>query len=290
MPDRTTAPLPTAAARVERLRPHGSEPDDDVVAVEEPLAIRVAAAGERRHLAITMRTPGDDAELAVGWLYAEGVIHDRSDIADISWCARDLGRQDHNAITVTLRRDGLPDLSSFDRLGPVTSACGVCGRTSVDAVMASVPDPVGCPTAVDSAVLFELPQRLRHAQETFASTGGLHAAAIFDLDGTLLGLREDVGRHNALDKLVGAALLDGALPWHDRILVLSGRASFELLQKAAMTGVGVVCAIGAPSSLAVDVADRCGITLVGFLRATGANVYSGAGRLRASSQPAMTTR
>jgi FdhD protein len=278
------------AARIERLRPHGGGHDEDTLAVEEPLAIRIATGTQRQHLAVTMRTPGDDAELAVGWLFAEGVVTDRAEIADISWCARDLGRQDHNAVTVTLRGDALPDLSSFDRLGPVTSACGVCGKRSVDAVMAAATGRAAGHTRVDPAVLFDLPERLREAQRSFASTGGLHAAAVFDREGELLGLREDVGRHNALDKLIGAALLDGDLPWDDRILLLSGRASFELLQKAAMTGVGVVCAIGAPSSLAVDVADRAGITLVGFLRASGANVYSGADRLRAPSPLAASAR
>lgn len=281
MSDPTTRPGPTVAARIERLRPGDSGSEVDTLAVEEPLAIRVAAGGRRQHLAVTMRTPGDDAELAVGWLLAEGVITDRTDIADISWCARDLDQQDHNALTVTLRRATLPDLSAFDRHGLVTSACGVCGKRSVDTVMAALPGRPGGWMPVDSAVLFDLPYRLRDAQRCFASTGGLHAAAVFDRDGTLLGLREDVGRHNALDKLVGAALLDGDLPWDDRILLLSGRASFELLQKAAMTGVGVVCAIGAPSSLAVDVAERAGITLVGFLRTTGANVYSHAHRVSA---------
>lgn len=278
MPDRTTRHAPTAALRVTRISSRGVASDDDLVAVEEPLAIRVASTDDFCHLAITMRTPGDDAELAVGWLFAEGLVTDRSEIADVSWCARDLASQDHNAVTVTLRRGRLPNLSAFDRVGPVTSACGVCGKASVDAAAGSAAR-TRCTATVDPAVLWDLPDQLRVAQETFTRTGGLHAAALFALDGTLLGLREDVGRHNALDKLVGAAVLDAELPWHERILVLSGRASFELLQKAAMTGVGIVCAIGAPSSLAVDMAARCGITLIGFLRATGANVYTGTDRV-----------
>lgn len=290
MPDPTTRPGPTVAARIDRLRPDGSSFEVDTLAVEEPLAIRIAAGEQRQHLAVTMRTPGDDAELAIGWLFAEGVITDRAEIVDISWCARDLGQQDHNAITVTLRRDTLPDLSSFDRHGPVTSACGVCGKRSVDAVMAAAGGRPAGAIGVDAKVLFDLPERLREAQRCFASTGGLHAAAVFDRDGTLLGLREDIGRHNALDKLIGAALLDGHLPWDDRILLLSGRASFELLQKAAMTGVGVVCAIGAPSSLAVDVAERAGITLVGFLRPSGANVYGRADRISAPPPLVAATR
>lgn len=281
MPESTNRAGPAVAMPIDRIGVRGLEAVDDVVAVEEPLAIRVAAGDERRHLAVTMRTPGDDAELAVGWLHAEGVLRDRADVVDISWCARDLGRQDHNAVTVTMRGPRLPDLSSLQRTGAVTSACGVCGKTTIDGMVSPSVDRPRPPLTVTPGTLMALPERLRAAQRTFRSTGGLHAAGLFTADGSLLGLREDVGRHNALDKLVGAALLDGELPWHDRLLLLSGRASFELLQKAVMAGVRVVCSVGAPSSLAVDVARRFDVTLVGFLRATGANVYAGAHRVTA---------
>lgn len=253
---------------------------DDVVAVEEPLAMRVAAAGDAPHhsrrVAVTMRTPGDDHELAVGWLLAEGVLARRADVLDVSWCVRDEQDpvQTGNVVTVTLAAAELPDLSALDRHGLVSSACGVCGRASLQALEAAGLAPVESTDAVAFDRLATFPARLRDHQPTFARTGGLHAAARLDLDGTVRDVREDVGRHNALDKLLGAALLDDRLPWEGQVLVLSGRASYELLQKAVVGRVPVVAAIGAPSTLAVEVAEAFGITLVGFLRPDRANVYT----------------
>ena len=272
-----TRPVP-----VRRLVADGDAPPDDVrlddvLAVEEPLAIRVASTdGASQRVAVTMRTPGDDHELAVGWLFAEGVLGASRDVLDVAWCVRDEQDpvQTGNVVTVTLAVDELPDLSALDRHGLVSSACGVCGRASLEALADAGIAPVTGEARVPFDMLAELPERLRQHQPTFDATGGLHAAARVDADGHVVDVREDVGRHNAVDKLVGAALLDRQLPLDDEVLVLSGRASYELLQKAVVGGVPVVAAIGAPSTLAVEVADRFGITLVGFLRPDRANVYT----------------
>ena len=272
----------TRAVPIRRVTDTGQTPLDDVLAVEEPLAIRVAATdGASRRLAVTMRTPGDDHELAVGWLLAEGVVTGPRDVLDVAWCVRDEDDpvQTGNVVTVTLARPELPDLSALDRHGLVSSACGVCGRASLEALADADIAPVAPGGSIDVDDLLALPAALRAHQPTFDATGGLHAAARASTAGQVLDVREDVGRHNAVDKLVGAALLDRRLPLHDEVLVLSGRASYELLQKAVVAGVPVVAAIGAPSTLAVQVADRFGVTLVGFLRPDRANVYTHPDRL-----------
>lgn len=273
------------------LRRHGADGDvasvDDVI-IEAPLAIRIAAGSEVRRLATTMRTPGHDDELAIGWLLAEGVITQRSDVLDVSRCATwehdaDGAEHDHdhaNLVTVTLRRETLPDLEHLDRHGVMTSACGICGRASIDALVASGVSPVPTTTMnVDPAMLQQLPTMMLEAQHDFRATGGSHAAARFSGDGALLDLREDVGRHNALDKLIGAATLDGDVPLQDQILVLSSRASYELLVKAAVAGIPVVATVGAPTSLAIEVAEALGITLVTFLRGDRAGLHTNLHRL-----------
>jgi FdhD protein len=264
---------------------------NDVLAVEEPLAIRVAAGSRSQRVAVTMRTPGDDHDLAVGWLLAEGIIASRRDIVDVGWCVRDENTpvQAGNVVTVTLNAPTLPDLSSLDRHGLVSSACGVCGRASLEALTADGLSPVVGRHTVPWALLTGLPALLREHQPTFERTGGLHAAARVDSHGSVRAVREDVGRHNAVDKLLGAALLDDELPWGDQVLVLSGRASYELLQKAVVAGVPVVAAIGAPSTLAVDVADTFGITLVGFVRHDRANVYTHAHRINGVPTASLVT-
>lgn len=273
----------TRAVHMQRMTPSWVEARPDALAVEEPLAIRVAAGHRSQRLAVTMRTPGDDHELAVGWLLAEGVVTDHRDVLDVAWCVRDEADpvQTGNVVTVTLTAPELPDLSALDRHGLVSSACGVCGRASLESLADAGVTAVDGDLTVSFPFLTGLPAALRAHQPTFDSTGGLHAAARVSADGKVLDVREDVGRHNAVDKLVGAALLDRALPWNDQVLVLSGRASYELLQKAAVAGVPVVAAIGAPSTLAVEVADTFGITLVGFLRDERANVYTHAHRIGA---------
>lgn len=252
----------------------------DVVAVEEPLTIRLATLdGATTDVAVTMRTPGHDDELAVGWLLAEGVVSGRRDLVDVAPCA--LGADDDavgNAVQVTLAAPELPDLSALDRHGLVTSACGVCGRRTLAALADSGLAPVDDDLRVDPAVVATLPDRLRAAQPVFAATGGVHAAGAATPDGDLVEAREDVGRHNALDKLVGSAVLDDR-SLAGSVLVLSGRASYELLVKAATARVQVVVANGAASSLALDVAERFGITLVTFAVGPTPNVHTRPDRL-----------
>ncbi len=270
--------------RVTRLRDGSGSTRQDVVAVEEPLEIRVRFADgdawRTRSVSVTMRTPGDDFELAAGFLFAEGLLSDRRDIQDISYCSGD-EQQEYNLLEVRLTPSASFDAGLLNRNFYMTSSCGVCGKASLDAIEVQGCSPIADGTlTVPSEVLTGLPDALRAAQPVFEKTGGIHASALFDVEGRLLGLREDVGRHNALDKLIGREFLAGRLPLADRIVLVSGRTSFELLQKATMAGVPVVAAVGAPSSLAVDLARRFNVTLVGFTRATGFNVYAGRARVR----------
>ncbi|MDX6380732.1 MAG: FdhD protein [Rubrobacteraceae bacterium] len=245
------------------------------------MEIRLVSSDVRQTVAITMRTPGADFELATGFLYGEGVVSSPEDILKISYCVdSDLDtEQQYNIVNVELRGGRDYDLRSLDRHFYTTSACGVCGKASLEQL-----ELRGCPVIppgpeVNPETIYSLPEKLREAQGLFEATGGLHAAALFDKEGNLLALREDVGRHNATDKLVGWALLEGRLPLSDHIVMVSGRSSFEILQKCLVAGVPIVCAISAPSSLAVDVARQFGMTLVGFLRGNRFNVYSGHERI-----------
>ncbi|MPZ54449.1 MAG: formate dehydrogenase accessory sulfurtransferase FdhD [Acidimicrobiia bacterium] len=270
---------------IRRLR--DGELDDarpDTVAIEEPLQIRLAVRGQTETVAVTMRTPGADFELAAGFLLSEGVIDGRSDIVGIAYCTDDDLAPDEraNVVTVTLRGGHQPELDHFRRHFTITSACGVCGRTTIDdLVERGIAPPHG--SAVPVSVITQLPENLAASQSLFAQTGGVHAAALFDNSGELLGLREDVGRHNAMDSLVGRGLLDEKLPFSDRIVMVSGRASFELVQKAAVAGIPIFCAVSAPSALAVATAERFGITLIAFHRGDTANVYTGHERIKTES-------
>jgi FdhD protein len=250
----------------------------DTLVVEEPLEIRVGG----RPLAVTMRTPGADMDLAAGFLVSEGVVGAADELRAIRYCAGAGGEEgnSYNVLDVDLAPGvPLPD-PSLERSFFTTSSCGLCGKASLDAVRTTARWPVaGDPVRLSPALLSALPDRLRAAQQVFDRTGGLHAAALFDADGALLALREDVGRHNAVDKVVGWALRDGRLPLRGTVLLVSGRASFELAQKAWMAGVPVLAAVSAPSSLAVDLAQEAGMTLVGFLRGETMNVYSCPGRV-----------
>jgi FdhD protein len=268
---------------VERMREDGvSGPALDALAVEEPLEIRLEAdlAGRalRKTISVTMRTPGDDIELAAGFLFTEGVIAGREQLEQIARCGFA-----GNVVRVRLAAGANVDLARLERHFYTTSSCGVCGKTSVEALRTTsrYELPPNRPL-VGAGLIHRLPESLRAAQSVFDRTGGLHASALFDVEGRMHGLREDVGRHNALDKVIGAELLAGRLPAHDRILVVSGRASFELVQKAAMAGIPVLVAVGAPSSLAVELAAATGMTLVGFARDGRFNVYAGAERVRVS--------
>ncbi len=270
----------------------------DQIATEEPLEIRLTAglqerggslpvfsrrgqAARQRTVAITMRTPGADFELAAGFLYGEGIVRSREEILEISHSAdADLDEaKRYNIVQVDLRRGVLPDLAALERHFYTTSACGVCGKASLEALKIRGVPRIAPGPVVDPSVLRSLPEKLRAGQGIFAATGGLHAAALFDAEGNLLALREDVGRHNALDKLVGWALLEGQLPLSRQVVMVSGRTSFEILQKSLMAGAPMVCAVSAPSSLAIALAREFGLTLVGFLRGERFNVYTGMERV-----------
>jgi FdhD protein len=254
----------------------------DLLATEEPLEMRLHAGGAIRPVAVTMRTPGADFELTAGFLFAEGIISGRDDLERISYCTGDdgcAGEQQYNTVTVDLRPHVTPEPRLLDRSFGMTSACGICGKSSLDQIERRGIAPVTSDVTVPYRVLSTLPDKLRAAQGLFATTGGLHAAGLFSVDGELLALREDVGRHNAVDKLVGWALLDGKLPLSDSIVMVSGRSSFEIAQKCVAAGVPILCAVSAPSSLAVELARRFGLTLIGFLRGERFNIYHGAQRI-----------
>ena len=265
------------AVEVSRFRAGLREPCTDRVAVEEPLEIRLGfeKAGRRqtRNLAITMRTPGDDTDLATGFLFTEGIVRQRSEIAIAKPCDGD------NTLRVELADGVAVDLGQLQRHFYTTSSCGVCGKASLDALRVQGSEILEPGFAIAPGALTALPGRLRAAQATFEETGGLHAAAAFDAQGELVVVREDVGRHNAVDKVVGALLAEGRLPAGDLGLIVSGRASFELTQKALVAGMPVLAAVSAPSSLAVELAQEFNVSLVGFLRGKTFNVYAGKERI-----------
>jgi FdhD protein len=250
----------------------------DRLVTEEPFEIRAAGPGEEPvSVVVTMRTPGADMELAAGFLYTEGLLSSRDEIEQIRYCGLEAGQeQDYNVVTVHLRRPF--DGGSLQRNFYATSSCGVCGKASIDQVEVRCP-PVSDGFVLQRSVIRGLVEELRAAQRVFDRTGGLHAAGLFTPDGSLVVAREDVGRHNAMDKLVGHELLAGRVPATERIVLVSGRASFELVQKAAVAGIAVFCAVSAPSTLAVDAARRLGLTLVGFLRDDRFTIYTHPERL-----------
>ncbi|MDQ0584443.1 formate dehydrogenase accessory sulfurtransferase FdhD [Streptomyces rishiriensis] len=270
----------TERRKVVRIRDGVVSARPDTLVAEEPLEIRLNG----KPLAITMRTPGDDFPLAAGFLVSEGVLAAASDLLNIVYCAGATGEGGSNTYNVVDVRTApgvtMPDIT-LERNVYTTSSCGLCGKASLDAVRTTARWPIADtpPLRIEPELLASLPDRLRAAQRVFDRTGGLHAAALFSEDGELLDVREDVGRHNAVDKLVGRALQNGELPLSRTILLVSGRASFELAQKAVMAGIPVLAAVSAPSSLAVDLAAESGLTLVGFLRGSSMNVYAGEDRI-----------
>lgn len=265
----------------------------DTLAVEEPLEIRVGlplkGKVERKAVSITMRTPGDDGELAAGFLFTEGIIHHPEQIKQIRHCGLKIGKTkgtinrasalNSNTIRVDLNEGVKVDLKSLDRHFYTTSSCGVCGKSSIEALSANVKTISDEGFRVSSEMIHSLPETLRSSQAVFDQTGGLHASALFTVEGMLDIVREDVGRHNALDKVIGAKFLDGALPLSDKILLVSGRISFELVQKALMAGIPLIAAVGAPSSLAVELAAEYGMAVVGFVRDERFNIYCGESRV-----------
>lgn len=268
----------TALVRVQRTTLQGRTELDDRVAVEAPLEFQLhhpSLGDEAVSFGTTMRTPGDDEWLAAGLLYGEGIVDHAADIDAVETSTRR-----PNVVNVRLRSTVNLALQAPTRRFSAGSSCGVCGTTGLDAAIArAAATRIVDDGAIDLPLLLELPQRMRQAQARFGDTGGIHAAAEFDLHGTLLHVAEDVGRHNAFDKLVGRALLAGSLPLRGRVVLLSGRASFELVQKALRAGVSILAAVGAPSSLAVNLAIASGLTLAGFLRDSRCNVYAHAQRI-----------
>ncbi|MFJ8660600.1 formate dehydrogenase accessory sulfurtransferase FdhD [Streptomyces sp. NPDC093795] len=263
----------TARRRVLRVRDGEASYRPDTLAAEEPMEIRVGG----RPLTVTMRTPGDDFDLAAGFLVSEGVVHTAEDVAGIRYCAGATadGSNTYNVVDIGLATGVAAPDASLERNFYTTSSCGLCGKASLDAVRTTAAWTVAeDPLRISTDTLAALPDKLRAAQRVFDTTGGLHAAALFAPTGELLCLREDVGRHNAVDKVIGHALREGHLPLRGTILMVSGRASFELVQKAAMAGIPLLAAVSAPSSLAVDLAAETGLTLVGFLRGTSMNIYT----------------
>ncbi|MBW4563329.1 MAG: formate dehydrogenase accessory sulfurtransferase FdhD [Mojavia pulchra JT2-VF2] len=251
----------------------------DYLTTEEPLEIRLVS--QNRTIAVTMRTPGADFELAAGFLYGEGVINSREDIQRMSYCVDDAvdGEQRYNIVNVQLRQGLIADLQPLERHFYINSACGVCGKANLEALHLRGCSIIPPHPTVTPEIIYSLPEKLRAAQGIFTATGGLHAAAVFDAQGQLLNLQEDIGRHNAVDKLIGSALLANELPLNNHIVMVSGRSSFEILQKSTVAGIPIVCSISAPSSLAVSIAQEFGITLIGFLRGERFNVYAGRERI-----------
>ncbi|MEU0516827.1 formate dehydrogenase accessory sulfurtransferase FdhD [Streptosporangium sp. NPDC006007] len=274
-------PGPSTMTRIREVRGGIARDRRDDLATEEPMEIRIVSGETRRTLAITMRTPGADFELAAGFLHGEGVASP-GEITSIAYCTDDDVAPEARYNTVTVRLRGpLPDLPSLERHFVTSSACGVCGTAGLDALRdrCAPLSPLPEDLRVSPGTLYGLPHRLREAQGVFGRTGGLHAAGLFTPDGDLIVLREDVGRHNAVDKLVGWASLNGRLPLEAHLLMVSGRTSYEIMQKALAAGLPIVCAVSAPSSLAVQLAREFGMTLVGFLREERFNLYSGAERV-----------
>jgi FdhD protein len=262
---------PVTNVQVVAVDADGARQRPDRLATEEPMEIRVGGPGQEPvAVAVTMRTPGNDFELAAGLLFTEGLAPPGA-IDTIAYCLAGTGEQLYNVVTVRLRTPVAAD--ARERRFLANSSCGICGKAALDEVE-SRGAPVAAGPVVTAAVLRSLPSRLAEVQQVFGETGGLHAAARFTTDGTLVAVREDVGRHNALDKLIGNAVLENALPLTDTVLLVSGRVSFELVQKAALAGIPVLAAVSAPSSLAIAAADQFGQTVVGFLRGGRFNVYT----------------
>jgi FdhD protein len=281
--ERKMGDQPIVHVPITKVRGNTATAQQDELAVEEPLLIRVGYyfkdRFQTRDVSVTMRTPGHDCELAAGFLFTEGLIQRREDIAG----CRPTGAPPSQEIQVDLDATVDTDFARLERHFYTSSSCGVCGKTSLEAVESNVICPlVVDQPVVDTSVVLQLPERLREAQSVFQKTGGLHASALFERTGSLIIVREDVGRHNALDKLIGAQLLAGELPLAGKILLVSGRASFELVQKALMAGIAVMVAVGAPSSLAVQLARRSHMTLAGFVRNGQFNIYSGPWRIQGS--------
>lgn len=279
---------------VVKVNANRSAREEDSIAIEEPLEIKLeygpADNREVRNISVTMRTPGHDAELATGFLFTEGIIKSADEVKSAKHGFIACAENKENTMLVTLEQDALPYLQNTERNFYTTSSCGVCGKGSISAIRTVSNFTAGADdgNVINSLVLNQLPKILRGHQRVFDDTGGLHASALFTPLGELLLLREDIGRHNALDKLIGAAMMYNWLPLQQTVLLLSGRASFELIQKAAMAGISIIAAVGAPSSLAIELAKEFNITLIGFLRDERFNIYAGAHRVMVPDEAVLT--
>lgn len=272
-----------SSTKIIRIGSQGQEDVPDLVAIEEPLEIRLGIGPEDQReqlsLSITMRTPGHDKELALGFLYAEGIISSFQDINSIEYCETVKPEEEGNVIRIELSYSIHVNEEKLARHFYTSSSCGVCGKTSIEAINVFIPAYNERFSKINASLVYKFPALLKEAQKVFEHTGGIHACGLFDVKGKLLKLREDVGRHNAVDKLIGALLIERKLPSSQSIMVLSGRISFELVQKAARAGIQFIAAIGAPSSLAIDMAKKHHITMVGFLKNSSFNIYSGEERI-----------
>jgi FdhD protein len=274
-----------ASTQVVRINNQQHEHTHDLLAVEEPMEIRLGygprEARMQKRISVTMRTPGNDFELALGFLFTEGILQHPQQVYQVQYCTElNSIENKENIVRVELQPDVPIDLSTLQRNFYTTSSCGVCGKESIESVKLSCAMPTPDETfSINASILTQLPQTLREQQLVFEHTGGIHACALFHSNGAMMLLREDVGRHNALDKLIGATWMSNTNTFAQSVLLLSGRASFELLQKAAMAGIPIVCAVGAPSSLAVETANAFGMTLVGFLRENRFNIYTNPNRI-----------
>jgi FdhD protein len=280
----TTRTGRTAGVEVVALDGDARRRKHDEVAGEEPLELRLTAGEATRTLAVTMRTPGNDFELAAGFVFSESIVRSRAEIVELTYCldpALDPAQR-YNVVTIELRSNLTPaKLARFERHFTMSSSCGVCGRAQLDSLRELGAMPIEDDVRLPAPVLYALPERMREAQRVFDATGGLHAAALFDATGEKIAVREDVGRHNAVDKLVGWALLGDRLPLRGCALMVSGRASYEILQKAVLAGVPIVGSVSAPSSLAVELAREFNVTLAGFVRGGRANLYAAPERVQA---------
>ncbi len=279
-----TQELGISHVSIEKLSSTGREKIVDILAREEPLEIRLAYFKGKdilqKALSVTMRTPGNDVDLALGFLLSEGIIKEKADVIKAEYLAHksDLSRE--NRLLIGLSRDVDFDIKKLERHFYTSSSCGVCGKASIEAIETKCDlQLIHNQPIVDKKIISSLPNILRDSQDLFKKTGGIHAAGLFDVKGNLLLLREDVGRHNAVDKVIGAALQKGLFPLSDYILQVSGRTSFELVQKTLMAGIPILSAVGAPSSLAVDLAREYGMTLLGFVKGGRFNIYAGGERI-----------
>ena len=277
--------ISTSTIQIKKVHSITTTEASDFVAIEEPLEIRLgygrAAQHQQKSISITMRTPNHDFELAAGFLYTEGIIPNKSAIQKIRYLPSDCEIPNtENVVLVDLIPSIIPDINRLERHFYTTSSCGVCGKTSIDAIrVQNFPLLPHYTPRISKTLIHRLPYQLQQQQQIFEATGGLHATGLFDTNGNLLTMKEDVGRHNAMDKLIGSLLLKNQFPIQDKVVLVSGRLSFELVQKALMAGVSILVAVGAPSSLAVELAQEFGMTLIGFVRNERYNVYSGAWRL-----------